>query len=268
MFVTRIINRLKNIRRPWLWITIGVISLFFLYLLILILTLPGVAWLKKENPDETAMMKYRQEQEREKNEDAAKPQPSRAVKKLSNWTRLSRISPYLIQAVLISEDDKFYEHEGFDWKEINESFEKNIDKGKIMRGGSTITQQLAKNLFLKPTRNPFRKIREALIAKKLERELSKNRILEIYLNVIEWGTNIYGIGQASRVYFNTTPQGLGVSEAIRLASVLPNPHRFSATSNQSRRMQTKRRLIVNRMLRRKAISQEQYNQALFDLGLN
>lgn len=266
MFLSTIINRLKSLKRYWLWILLGIFNTLVLYILIFIFTLPDVTWLKKQNPTETAMMKYRQKQELEKNRDSARP--GRTAKKLTNWTRLSQISPYLIQAVLISEDDKFYQHEGFDWEEINESFEKNIDKGKILRGGSTITQQLAKNLFLKPTRNPFRKIREALIAIKLEKELSKNRILEIYLNVIEWGTNIYGIGQASRHYFNKTPHTLSVAEAIRLASVLPNPHRFSALSNQSRRMQFKRRLIASRMLRRNAISQDQYNQALIELGLN
>ncbi len=265
MILEKLIDRLKNLKPRWLWILGGIFSLLFIYSLILLLTLPNVAWLKKENPVETAMMKYRQEQENKKND--TKSSHAKTVKKLSKWTRLSRISPYLIQAVLIAEDDKFYQHEGFDWEEINESLEKNINKGQIMRGGSTITQQLAKNLFLKPTRNPVRKFREALIAVKLEKELSKNRILELYLNVIEWGTNIYGIGQASRIYFNKTPGTLSVSEAIRLASVLPNPHRFSATSNQSRRMQTKRRLIVNRMLRRHVISQEQYDQALIELGL-
>ncbi|MBN2089842.1 monofunctional biosynthetic peptidoglycan transglycosylase, partial [candidate division KSB1 bacterium] len=266
MILEKLIDRLKNLKPRWLWISGGIIGFLFIYSLILLLTLPNVTWLKKENPVETAMMKYRQEQESEKIDKNIKSSRTKTVKKLSNWTRLSRISPYLIQSVLIAEDDKFYQHEGFDWEEINESLEKNIDKGQIMRGGSTITQQLAKNLFLKPTRNPFRKIREALIAHKLEKELTKNRILELYLNVIEWGTNIYGIGPASRAYFNKTPGTLSVSEAIRLASILPNPHRFSATSNQSRRMQIKRRLIVNRMLRRHAISQEQYDQALIELG--
>lgn len=267
MVFTTIIERLKNLKRPWLWIIAGILSIFILYVIILGLTLPDISWLKKSNPVETAMMRYRQEQELAKNADKTKSAPAKATKKLTNWTRLSRISPYLIQAVLISEDDKFYFHEGFDWGEINESLEKNIDKGQIMRGGSTITQQLAKNLFLRPTRNPLRKIREALIAVQLEKELSKNRILELYLNVIEWGTNIYGIGQASRIYFNKTADNLSVSEAIRLASVLPNPHRFSATGNESRRMQHKRRLVADRMLRRHAISREQYDQAIIELGL-
>ena len=180
---------------------------------------------------------------------------------------LSRISPYLIQAVLIAEDDKFFEHEGFDWASMRKALEANIEKKSVRRGGSTITQQLAKNLFLDPGQNVWRKLREAAIAMTLERELSKKRILELYLNLIEWGDGIYGAEAAARIYFHCPAAALSISQAIRLASVLPNPHRFSALSNNNRRMNRKGKIIAGRMLKRRWISQEAYDQALREMGI-
>jgi monofunctional glycosyltransferase len=162
----------------WLWLVIGS---------------PNMEDLKNRNPRETRLMTYRSAQyERE----------GVRVTRSQQWVPLSRISPNLIKAVLISEDDKFYEHEGFDWQGIREAIEKNWQKRRIVMGGSTITQQLAKNLYLKPTRNPLRKIQEAWIAGRLEKTLSKRRILELYLNVIEWGRGIYGIEAASESYYH------------------------------------------------------------------
>ncbi|MBE0664500.1 MAG: transglycosylase domain-containing protein, partial [Candidatus Aminicenantes bacterium] len=179
---------------PLFWrVTAALTTLVLAGGLVFWLTLPSVSWLIKKNPTETAMMKFRSEQARQKGK-----KPRRYWKRVP----LSRISPYLIQAVLIAEDDKFFEHEGFDWDSMRQALETNIAKKRVRRGGSTITQQLAKNLFLKPSQNIVRKLREAAIAVKLERELSKKRILELYLNLIEWGNGIYGAEAAARSWFS------------------------------------------------------------------
>jgi monofunctional biosynthetic peptidoglycan transglycosylase len=247
-----------KIKRPWLRIGAAGLALALLGGLFFWLTLPDVTWLKKENPQETAMMKFRSEQARQEGRKAPR-----------RWKRvpLSRISPYLIQAVLIAEDDKFFEHEGFDWASMRKALEANIEKKRVRRGGSTITQQLAKNLFLNPGQTLWRKLREAAIAMALEKELSKKRILELYLNLIEWGDYIYGAEAAAEIYFQCPAAALSLSQAIRLASVLPNPHRFSATDNGNRRMNRKRKIIAGRMLRRHWIQQETYDQALAEMGL-
>ena len=248
-------------KKPWrvFWRVVAIVlALLLVGGLIFWLTLPYVSWLKKENPKETAMMGLRSAQAKQKG------QRSRRL-----WKRvpLSRISPYLIQAVLIAEDDKFFEHEGFDWESMRKALDANIKKKRVLRGGSTITQQLAKNLFLSSEQSIWRKLREAAIAYKLERELSKKRILELYLNLVDWGNGIYGAEAAARSYFNRPASGLTLSQAIRLASVLPNPHRFQALGNANTRMNRKRRIIVSRMLRRRWISQEAFDQALYEMGL-
>lgn len=148
------------------------------------------------------------------------------------WVPLSRISPYLIKAVLIAEDDKFWRHEGFDYEAIQKAIEKDIKAKKFKLGGSTISQQLAKNLYLSPEKNPIRKIREAIITWRMEKALSKKRILELYLNVVEWGdAGIFGIEAASRHYYGIPAAALGPEEAARLASVLPNPRKFNPGGN-------------------------------------
>jgi len=248
----------KTNKRSWLRIGAAALALSFLGGLLFWLTLPDVAWLKKENPHETAMMKFRAEQARQKGQ-----KPRRLWKRVP----LSRISPYLIQAVLIAEDDKFFEHEGFDWASMRKALETNIEKKRVRRGGSTITQQLAKNLFLNPGQSIWRKLREAAIAMALERELSKKRILELYLNLIEWGDYLYGAEAAAQVYFQCPAAALSLSQAIRLASVLPNPHRFSALGNADQRMNRKRKIIAGRMLQRHWIRQETCDQALAEMGL-
>ena len=243
-----------------LWLRIGatILALTVLGGLLFWLTLPDVSWLKKENPRETAMMKFRSEQARQK---------GRKARRFWKRVPLSGISPFLIQAVLIAEDDKFFEHEGFDWASMRKALESNIEKKRIRSGGSTITQQLAKNLFLNPGQNIWRKLREAAIAMNLENELSKKRILELYLNLIEWGDDIYGAEAAARIYFRCPAAALSLSQAIRLASVLPNPHRFSATASSNRRMNRKRKIIAGRMLQRHWIQADAYDQALQEMGL-
>jgi monofunctional biosynthetic peptidoglycan transglycosylase len=185
---------------------------------------PNISRLKKENPSETAFMEYRQKQWAMK---------GRKKGIIQNWVPLGRISPYLIKAVIIAEDDKFFSHEGFDFDAMQKALEKNIKKGTFSSGGSTISQQLAKNLFLSPSKNPIRKIKEAILTLRLERSLSKKRIMELYLNVAEWGDGIFGIQVAALHYFNTSAYELGPKESARLASVLPNPVRFSANGDSA-----------------------------------
>jgi len=258
-----------NKYRRWLDYFVIVLGSGFIVLVLfaqlLWFTLPNVAEYKRKNPKQTAMMRYRQEQYLKKLKNSKSSHKSKKPRKYQAWIRLSRISPHLIKAVLVSEDDKFYQHNGFDWDGINVALEKNLNSKRIVSGGSSISQQLAKNLYLEPTRNPIRKLREALITIQLEKKLSKKRILELYLNVIEWGTGIYGIGAAAQVYYQKSASQLNLAEAIRLASVLPNPHRFSPTSNNSRRMKNKRNLIAKRMLRKRLISVNQYQQLLGQL---
>jgi monofunctional glycosyltransferase len=141
------------------------------------------------------------------------------------WTPLSRISPHVRTSVVLSEDGRFWQHEGFDWFELRKSLERNLEEGRFARGGSTITMQLAKNLFLWSDKSLFRKALEVYLTWRLERTLEKARILELYLNVAEWGRGIYGIGEASRRYFGKHPSEIGIGEAALLAVSLPSPRR-------------------------------------------
>lgn len=258
LYIGRNMSEKKKRRRAWLRIAGIVLALLLAGGLAFWLTLPDVAWLAKKNPTETAMMRFRSEQAR---------QQGRKARRFWKRVPLSRIAPCLIQAVLIAEDDKFFEHEGFDWESLRKAMEANIAKKRVLRGGSTITQQLAKNLFLDPGQNLARKLREAAIAIELERELSKKRILELYLNLIEWGDGVYGAEAAARSWFSRPASALTLSQAIRLASILPNPHRFSALGSANPRLNRKRRIIAARMLQRHWIDRPAYDQALAEMGL-
>ena len=130
----------------------------------------------------------------------------REPRRVQRWVSYRRISPNLKRAVLVAEDDAFWQHEGVDFEQLQESLETDWARGRFVRGGSTITQQLAKNLYLSPSKNPLRKLRELVIARRLEAELKKARILELYLNVIEWGDGIYGVEAAARTYSSTSPR--------------------------------------------------------------
>jgi monofunctional biosynthetic peptidoglycan transglycosylase len=177
-----------------------------------------------------------------------------------NWVPLSLISPYLVKAVLIGEDDKFYRHEGFDFEAIRKAVEKDIKEKRFKFGGSTISQQLAKNLYLTPSRNPVRKVKEAILTWRIERTLSKKRILEIYLNVVEWGEGIFGIEAASRHYYGKAASSLGSEESARLAAVLPNPLKYSPVS-QSKYVSNRARIICDVMVRRGIVTTE-YEEVL------
>ena len=182
------------------------------------LSLPNarLADLEKLNPRTTALILQRQhEAERE----------GKAFHVQQSWVPLHRISPHLLHAVIVSEDGTFYEHGGVDWYEVEESIERNFEEGKAARGGSTISQQLAKNLFLSTSKDPLRKLKELVIALRMERMLSKQRILEIYLNVIEWGNGVFGVDAAARKYFDKPAANITRDEAARLAAVIPSPLR-------------------------------------------
>lgn len=223
------------------YIILFISLLTFLCLALYLLLTPDVSRLKKENPKKTSFMKYREKEW------------ERLGKKYTikqKWVPLSQISPYLIKAVLIAEDDKFWQHEGFDFEAIKKAVEKDIKKKKFLVGGSTISQQLAKNLYLTPAKNPLRKIREAIITWKLEKNLSKSRILELYLNIAEWGDKgVFGIEMASRYYYGKSAKMLSAEEATRLAAILPNPRKYNPLSN-SRYVEYRANLIYKIMVRR------------------
>jgi len=204
------------------------------------LVYPDVSAYRKANPRKTAMMEYR-EREYEK--------AGKKIRLVQTWVPLSRISPYMTKAVLIAEDDKFWHHDGFDYDGIEHALEKDIRDGKFKAGGSTISQQLAKNLWLSPSRNPVRKIKEAVLTLRMERSLSKRRILEIYLNVAEWGDGIFGIEAAARHWFGVSAVGLSADQSAKLASVLPNPRKYSPV-NPSRYVTNRSRIIYGIMVRR------------------
>ena len=180
------------------------------------LTFPDIAALAKVNPTTTALIEARA---------AAARREDRPVTPRWTWVSLSRISPHLQKAVIVSEDASSLQHEGFDWGGIQDATFRNIKAGKLARGGSTITQQLAKNLYLSSEKNLLRKVREALITRSLERHLSKKRILEIYLNVAEWGRGVYGAEAAAQHHFGKPAGQLTEEEAALLAAILPAPLR-------------------------------------------
>ena len=184
---------------------------------------PDVNELKKTNPIPSSFMQYRMEQWKEDGLEKNITQ---------KWVKLKQISPYVVKAVLISEDDKFWNHDGFDTQGLEDAFERNIKEGKFSAGGSTISQQLSKNLYLNPSKNPIRKLKEAIITYRIEHTLSKKRIIEIYLNVAEWGDGIFGIEAAARHYFKKSAKNLTAMEAAKLASVLPNPIIYNPIGNQ------------------------------------
>jgi monofunctional biosynthetic peptidoglycan transglycosylase len=164
----------------------------------------------------------------------------------NRWVPYSRIASNLKRAVIAAEDARFLAHEGFDWEGMQSAWEKNLRKGHIVAGGSTISQQLAKNLFLTGQRTPWRKAEEAMITLMLEQLMSKQRIFEIYLNVIEWGNGVFGAEAAAQHYFHKTASALSPSEAARLAAMIPNP-RFYDEHRSTRNLERKTRIILRRM---------------------
>jgi monofunctional biosynthetic peptidoglycan transglycosylase len=173
--------------------------------------LPNPARFAHVNPERTALMRYREE---------------KGIHGLPIWVPLGRIAPSLRQSVLVAEDANFYHHHGIDWDGLREALQRDWKEKRLYRGGSTITQQLAKNLYLNPSKTLWRKLKELALSLRIERALSKSRILEIYLNVAEWGRGVYGAEAASRHYFGKPASDLTIDEAAFLAAILPSPLRY------------------------------------------
>jgi len=201
------------------------------------LTLPDVRSLRTTNPSTTAFIELRAR------EADARGVP---VKKVMHWESYAHLSRDLKRAVLVAEDDAFWQHEGVDFEQLQDSIEVDWRRGRLSRGASTITQQLAKNLYLSPSRNPLRKFREWIIARRLEAELPKARILELYLNVIEWGDGIYGAEAAARTYFHTSASDLSAEQAALLAAAIINPRVYSPAHPKARLIR-RQQLILRRM---------------------
>lgn len=225
--------------------------LFFLgiaYVGYVAFTLPDVQRLKSQNPTLTALMRQRA------NESGA------TAPMIRTWAPYKNISPHLRNSVLISEDSAFFQHSGYDLEQIKESAKRNWREKRFARGASTITQQLAKNLFLSTSRNPLRKIRELFIAQEMERNLTKQRIFEIYLNVIEWGDGVYGIESAARKYFDKAASDLLPEEAAILAAMIPNPRRYTPTRNL-KYLEQRKAEILSRLARYNYLGKEEYEAA-------
>lgn len=211
---------------------------------------PNITDLKEIRPIPTAFMEYRQNEWTEQNRD----------KELQyKWVTFSQISPNVIKAVLIGEDDKFWNHDGFDVTGMEQALERSLKKGSVA-GGSTISQQLSKNLYLSPSKNPVRKIKEAIITWRIEGTLSKRRILEIYLNVAEWGDGIFGIEAAARHYYHKSAKNLTGREAARLAAVLPNPIKYNPRGNQ--KYVKNRARIIYKIMQRRGIVIPQFKEVM------
>ena len=206
------------------YFTRGLVVFFMLLFLYQLWIFLHICWWIKFNPSSSAFMVDRLEIIQEEKPDAELKY---------QWVDYSKISNNLKRAVVASEDAKFVDHEGFDWEGIEKAYAKNLKKGKIVAGGSTISQQLAKNLFLSTKRTPWRKGEEALITVMLENVLSKRRILEIYLNVIEWGNGVFGAEAASRHYYKTSAAKLSSAQAAKLAAMIPNPRYYDAHKSTS-----------------------------------
>jgi|DewCreStandDraft_1066081.scaffolds.fasta_scaffold02267_6 monofunctional biosynthetic peptidoglycan transglycosylase len=194
--------------------------------------------LRSANPEMTALMRQRAEEARARGQ---------TPKRVQIWIPYERVSPHLVRAVLAGEDPRFFIHHGFDWEQIQEALRENLEEGEIVRGASTITQQLAKNLFLSTARHPIRKLHEAVITVELELLLGKRRILELYLNVIEWGDGIYGAEAAARQYFGVSAARLTPEQAAFLAAIIPNPRETYNPTKHPQRVERRRRIIQRRM---------------------
>lgn len=212
----------------------GLFALLILYQLWLF---AHICWWIKFNPATSSFMEDRLEVLQDKN-------PKAGLK--YRWVDYNRISSNLKRALIVAEDATFIDHEGFDWEGIAKAYEKNLKKGKIVAGGSTISQQLAKNLFLSTKRTPWRKGEEVIITLMLEAVMDKRRIFEIYLNIIEWGNGIFGAEAAAQHYFGVSAGQLSPEQAARLAAMVPNP-RYYDRHREAPGMLAKTFVILDRM---------------------
>lgn len=210
--------------------------------------LPDVTALKRKNPKTTALMELRDAESRNKGV---------RLRRQQIWVPYSAVSEHLKSAILLSEDASFFSHKGIDFYELRESVKKDWQAGRLKRGGSTLTMQLARNLYLDPSKNVWRKLREIAIAWKLEQALSKQRIFELYLNVVEWGPGIYGAEAAARHYFFKPATSLDPIEAATLVALLPTP-----LNPREKSLLYRRNLVLTRMARTGHISDEAYMEAV------
>ncbi len=221
-------------RVPLAWKILGIVGALAALAIVLLQGwyLSQVLWWRTHNPESTAFMTLRLEQLRKKN-------PQARLK--HQWIPYARVSVQLKRAVVAAEDAKFVDHEGFDWEAIEKAMQKNERRGRVVAGASTISQQLAKNLFLSGRRSWLRKAQEAVITSMIESAMSKRRILELYLNVAEWGEGVFGAEAAARHHFGVAAAALGAEQAAWLASILPSPRRYErgrTTPHISDRMAT------------------------------
>ena len=219
-------------------ILLGAAAVAFAYLGYVYLTLPDVRPLAKENPSTTAFMQLRL--------DEARYDGRTRFAIRQKWIPYNQIAPGLRRAVVVTEDAAFFDHDGIDLQEIRASLEKNWEEGQFLRGASTITQQLAKNLYLSPSKNPMRKVTELLITRRLEAALTKQRIFEIYLNMIEWGDGIFGCEAAARAYFGKSCATLDIQEAALMAGAIINPREHSP-ARPTKRLLRRQEIILRRM---------------------
>ena len=232
--------RKKKKSRPrwWKWVKITILGILGIAILYQAWITFSIFRYKNSNPSATAMMEQRASQARARGEE---------VKRVQTWVPYDKISRNLTRAVLAGEDSRFFDHAGFDWEEIRKALEEDWNEGEFKRGASTITQQLAKNLFLSTSKNPLRKLHEAVITKEMEWILSKRRILEIYLNVIEWGDGVYGAEAAARTYFNTSAASLSTDQAAFLSAIIPSPNGAFDPDKHRRRVERRKNLIERLM---------------------
>jgi len=224
-------------KRPGRWLNWTLLALLGIFVAWQLWLLGWVLLWKWVDPGTTRFMEIRLLELREKNPDAQLK---------TQWVPYARISPNLKRAIIASEDAKFIDHEGFDWEGIQKAMEKNQKRGRTVAGGSTISQQLAKNLFLTPNRSYFRKAEEAAITLMLEALWSKQRIFEVYLNVIEWGNGVFGAEAAARHYFGIAAAQLDPEQAAKLAGMVPSP-RFYDRNRDAPGLAKKTAIILSRM---------------------
>ena len=224
-------------KKIWRWIWKGAVISILLLFIYQVWIFAHLLWWIKFNPSTTSFMEERLAIMQEINPDA---------RLQHQWVPYSLISNNLKRALVAAEDANFVDHEGFDWDGIQKAYEKDLKKGRIVAGGSTISQQLAKNLFLSGNRSPFRKMEEAVITVMMEAVMDKQRIFEIYLNVIEWGDGVFGAEAASRHYYRISASQLSAAQAAKLAAMVPNPRYYDKHQN-ARGLMKKTGIILSRM---------------------
>jgi monofunctional biosynthetic peptidoglycan transglycosylase len=224
-------------KRAWRWPARVLLLLIAGVVVYQFWILGSIVWWIWFNPSTSAFMEEQLVVLQQKNPEAALRH---------QWVPYERISINLKRALIAAEDAKFLDHDGFDWEAIQKAYEKNLKKGKVVAGGSTISQQLAKNLFLSGRRTPWRKAEEAFITLMIENMMSKRRIFEIYLNIIEWGNGVFGAQAAARYYYGTTAANITPEQAARLAAMVPKP-RFYDKFRQTPLLERRTGIILERM---------------------